>query len=231
MKYIVGKHLLLFSHSVVSNSLWSHVLQHIRLSCPSPSLGACWNSCPLSQWCHPTISSSVVPFSSCLQSFPASGSFPVSQLFPSGGQNVGASASASVFPMNIQAWFPLGWAGLISLQSKGSQRVGHNWTTELNWTEFLSYSVNNFRNKTHHWNGSYLVLWYTVWEQETTINIWFLSIWNVTVKTEICCVCKMHPGFQKQYAKENIKYLISIFMWKWKSLSLVRLFVTPWTVA
>ena len=127
------------------------------------------------------------------------------------------------------SWWWTGKPGI--LQSKGSQRVGHNWTTELNWTEFLSYSVNNFRNKTHHWNGSYLVLWYTVWEQETTINIWFLSIWNVTVKTEICCVCKMHPGFQKQYAKENIKYLISIFMWKWKSLSLVRLFVTPWTVA
>ena len=111
---------LLFTHSVMSNSLWPHGLQHTRLPCPSPSPGACSNSCPLSQWCHPTISSSVVPFSSCLQSFPASGSFQMSQFFTSGGQSIGASASASVLLMNIQDWFPLGWTGLISLQSKGT---------------------------------------------------------------------------------------------------------------
>ena len=108
-----------FSHSVVSDSLWPHRLQHTRLSCPSPTPGAYWNSCPLSQWCHPTISSSVIPFSSCLQSFPASESFPRSQLFASGGQSSGVSASASVLPMNIEDWFPLGWTGWISLQSKG----------------------------------------------------------------------------------------------------------------
>ena len=114
--------LFLFSRSVVSNSLWSHCLQHTRLPCPSPSPGACSNSSPLSQWCHPTISSSVGPFSSCLQSFLASGSFPMSQLFTSGDQSIGASASASVLPMNIQGWFPLGWTGLI-LQSTGLSRV------------------------------------------------------------------------------------------------------------
>ena len=100
----------------MSSSLRPHGLQHARLLCPSPSPRACSNSCPFSQWCHPTISSSVVPFSSCLQSFPASGSFPMSQLSASGGQSTGLSASASVLPMNIQDWFPIGLTGLISLQ-------------------------------------------------------------------------------------------------------------------
>ena len=108
-----------FSCSVVSDSLQPHGLQHVRPHCPSPTPGACSNSCPSSQWCHPTISSSVIPFSSCLQSFPASGSFQMSQFFTSGGQSIGVSASASVLPMNIQDWFPLGWTGLISLPSKG----------------------------------------------------------------------------------------------------------------
>ena len=100
-----------------------HGLQHDRLPYPSPSPGACSNSCPLNRWCCLTISSSVAPFSSCLQSFPASGSFPMSGLFTSGDQSIGGSASASVLPMNIQGWFPLGWTGLISLQSKGLSRV------------------------------------------------------------------------------------------------------------
>ena len=98
-------------------------LQYTRLPCLSPTLGAYSNSCPSSLRCHPTVSSSVVPFSSCLQSFPTSGSFPMSQLFASGGQGIGASASASVLPMNIQDWFPLGWTGWISLQPKGLSRV------------------------------------------------------------------------------------------------------------
>ena len=101
----------------------SHGLQHARPPCPSPSHRACSNSCPLSQWCHPTISSSVIPFSPFLQSFPASGSFPISQFFALGGQSIGVSASASVLPMNIQHWFPLGWTGWISLQSKGLKRL------------------------------------------------------------------------------------------------------------
>ena len=97
--------------SVMSDSLWPHGMQHARLACPSPTPRAYSNSCPSSQWCHPTISSSGIPFSSCLQSFPASGSFPVSQFFTSHGQRIGVSASTSVLPMNIQDWFPLGWTG------------------------------------------------------------------------------------------------------------------------
>ena len=120
--------LLLFSLSVVSDSLWPPGLQHTRLPCPSPSPRACSNSSPLSQWCHPTISSSVVPFSSCLQSFPTSESFLMSQLFTSGGQSIGASAS--VLPMNIQDWFPLGLTGFISLKSKGPSRVFSNTTIQ-----------------------------------------------------------------------------------------------------
>ena len=111
-----------FSCSVVSDSLWPHGLQHARPPCPSPTPGVYSSSSPLSRWCHPTISLSVVPFSSRLKSFPASGSFPMSQLFASGGQSIGASASTSVLPMNIQDWFPLGWTCWISLQSKESSQ-------------------------------------------------------------------------------------------------------------
>ena len=117
-----------FSHSVVSDSLQPHGLQHARPPCPWPTPTACSNSCPSSQWCHPAISSSVIPFSSCLQSFPESGSFPMSQFFTSDGQSVGASAS--VLPMNIQDWFPLGLTGLISLQTKGLSRVLSNTTVQ-----------------------------------------------------------------------------------------------------
>ena len=119
-----------FSHSVMSNSLQPHGLQHARLPCPSPTPGVYSNSCPLHRWCHPTISSSIVPFSSCLQSFPSSGSFPVSWFFTSGGQSIGISASASILPMNIQDWFPLGWSAWISLQSKGLSRVFSNTTVQ-----------------------------------------------------------------------------------------------------
>ena len=116
-----------FSCSVMSNSLWSHALQHTRLLCPSPTLGAYSNSSPLSWWCHPTILSSVGPFSSHLKSFSASGYFHWrSQFFASGGQSIGVLASASVLPMNIQDWFPLGCTGWISFQSKGLSRVFSN---------------------------------------------------------------------------------------------------------
>ena len=117
-----------FSHSFMSDYLQPHGLQHARLPCPSPTPRAYSNSCPLSQLYHPTISSSVILFSSCLQSFPASGSFPISQF--SGGQSIGASVSASVLPMNTQDWFPLGFIGLISLQSKGPSRVFSNTTVQ-----------------------------------------------------------------------------------------------------
>ena len=110
---------LQFCHSVVSDSLWPHESQHARPPCPSPTSGVYSKSCPPSQCCHPAISSSVIPFSSCLRSLPSSGSFPMSQLFTWGGQKIGVSASASVLPMNTQDWSPLGWTGWISLQPKG----------------------------------------------------------------------------------------------------------------
>ena len=114
----------------MSDSLWPHGLQHTRLPCPSVSPRVCSNSCPLSRWCHPTISSSVVPFSSCPRSFPASGSFQMSQVFSSGGQSIRVSASASVLKISIQDWFPLGWTDWISLQSKGLSRVFSNTTVQ-----------------------------------------------------------------------------------------------------
>ena len=114
----------------MSDSLWPHESQHARPPCPSPTPGVYPNSRPWSQWCHPTISSSVIPFSSCPQSFPASRSFPMSQLFAWGGQSIGISASASVLPMNIQGWFPLALTGLISLQSKQLSRVFSNTTVQ-----------------------------------------------------------------------------------------------------
>ena len=119
-----------FSLSVVSDSSQPDGLQHARPPCPSPTPRVYSNSCPLSQWCHPTISSSVVPFSSRLQSLPVSGSFQISQFFASGGQSIGVSASASVLPMNTQDWSPLGCTGWISLQSKGLSRVFSNTTVQ-----------------------------------------------------------------------------------------------------
>ena len=119
-----------FSRSVMSNSLRPQGLQHTRRPCPSPTPGVYSNSCPLRRWCHPTISSSVVPFSSLIHSFPGSQSFPMSQFFTSGAQSIGASASASVLPTNSQDWFPLGWTGLVSLQFKGLSRVFSNTTVQ-----------------------------------------------------------------------------------------------------
>ena len=125
-----------FSRSVISNSLQTHGLQHTRLPCPSPNLGACSNPYPSSWWCHPAISSSVIPFSSCLQSFPASGSLPMSQFFTSSDQSIGVSDWASVLPTNTQDWLPLGWTGCISFQSKGLSRVVSN--TRVQKHQFFS---------------------------------------------------------------------------------------------
>ena len=119
-----------FSHSVMSHSLWPHGPLHTRHPCPSPPPGACSNSCSLSRCCYPTISSSVIPFSSCLQSFPSSGPFPMSQLFTWGGQSTGVSALASFPPKNTQDWSPLGWTGWIPLQSKGLSRDFSNTTVQ-----------------------------------------------------------------------------------------------------
>ena len=137
-----------FSRSVVSDSLQPHGWQHARPPCPSPTPGVYSNPCPLSQWCHPTISSSVIPFSSCLQSFPASGSFPVSQFFTSRGQSTGVSASASVLPMNIQDWFPLGLTGLISMPSRGISRVFSNITVQKH--QFFGAKLSLFSNSHIH---------------------------------------------------------------------------------
>ena len=139
---------MLLSHSVVYNSLQPRGLQHARPPCPSPTPRVYSDSCPLSQWRHPTISS-VFPFSSCPQSFPASGSFLMSQLF-TGGQSIRASASASVLPMNIQGWSPLGWAGWISLQSKGLSRVFSN--TAVQKHQFFSAQPSL-------WSNSHICTW------------------------------------------------------------------------
>ena len=146
-----------FSPSVVSDALQPYGQQRARLPCPSPTPGACSNSSPLTWWCHPTISSSVIPFSSCLQSFPASGSFPRSQFFTSGGQSIGISASASVLPMNIMDWFPSGLTGWISLQSKRFSRVSSNTTVQKH--QFFGDSLTSIHNywKNHSFNGPLLV--------------------------------------------------------------------------
>ena len=143
---------LLFSHSALSSSLRPHRLQHARLPCPSPTPRACSNSRPLSRWCHPAISSSVVPFSSCPQSLPASESFPVSRLFQAGGQSIGTSASASVLPMNIQDWFPLGWTGWISLESKGKK---------------ISFG---YANISLNYSGSAVILFKVIEEQKSFVK-------------------------------------------------------------
>ena len=137
-----------FSLSVMSDSLRPHELQHARPPCPSPTFGVYLNSCPLSRWCHPAISSSVVPFSSCPQSLPASGSFPMSQLFAWGSQSIGVSALASVLPMNTQDWFPLGWTAWISLKSKGLLRVFSNTTVQKH--QFFSAQLSSQSNSHIH---------------------------------------------------------------------------------
>ena len=150
---MIFQHSVQFSRSVMYDSLWPHEVQHSRLSCPSPTPGACSNSCPSSWWCHPTNSSFVIPFSFCLQSFLASGSFPMCQFFPSGGQSIGVSTPASILPMNNQDWFPLGLAGCISLQSKGLSRVFSNTTLQ-----------------NHQFFGTQLSLW-----SNSPIHTWLLE--------------------------------------------------------
>ena len=141
---------VLFSRSVVSNSLRPHETQHTRPPCPSPTPGVHSNSCPSSRWCHPTISSSVVPFFSCPQSLPASASFPMSQLFTWNGHSIGVSALASFLPKNTQDWSPLGWTGWISLQSKGLSRVFSN-TTVQKHQFFGAQPSSQFNSHIHTW--------------------------------------------------------------------------------
>ena len=143
-----------FSHSVMSDSLWPHESQLARPSCPSPTPGVYSNSCPSSGWCHPAISSSVISFSSCPQSLPASGSFPMCHLFSWGDQSIGVSASASVLPMNTQDWSPLGWTGWISLQSKVLSRVISNTTVQKHPFSVLSFLHSPTLTSIHdHWKN------------------------------------------------------------------------------
>ena len=144
--YLPGTFSVQFSLSVMSNSLQPHGLQHTRLPCPSPTPRACSNSCPLSWRCHPTISSSLVPFSSCLQSFPAPGSFPMSRFVASGGQSIGTSALASVLPVNIQGWFPL--RKIFSSQFKGISRVFSSTTVQKH--QFFSTQLSSWSNSHIH---------------------------------------------------------------------------------
>ena len=160
-----------FSHSVMSDSLGPHGLQHARLPCPSSTPGSCSNSCALSRWHYPTISSSVIPFSSCLQSFPTSESFPVSQFFTSRGQNIGASASASVLPMNIQDWFPLWLTGLISFQSKWPSRLFYNTTVQKHQFFITQLSL---------WSNSHVHTW--LLEKFWLYRSLYWSVWKTKIK-------------------------------------------------
>jgi len=182
-------------HSVLPDSLWPYGLQHTRPSCPSPTPGAYANSCLLCWWCHPAISSSVVPFSSHLQSFPASGSFQMSQFFASGDQSIGVSASASVLPMNIQGTFPLGWTGLISLQSNGLSRVFSNTTvqkhqifsTQLSW-ESNSHIHTWLLKKPYVWLDRPLLVMSLVFNMLSRLVIPFLprASFNFMASVTIC---------------------------------------------
>ena len=184
-----------FSHSVMSDSLQPHGLQHARSPCPSPTPGVYSNSCPLSRWCHSTISSSVIPFSSCLQSCPAPGSFQMSQLFESGGQSVGVSASAAVLPMNIQDWFPLGWIGLTSLQS--------------------NLAVKTLKSLLQHHSSKALILWCSVFflvqlshpHMTTGKNI-ALTRWTFVNKA-ISLLFNMLSRFDIAFLPRNKRLLIS----------------------
>ena len=168
-----------FSCSVMSDSLWPHGLQHARHPCSSLTRGACSNSRQLSWWCHPTISSSVIPFSSCPQSFPASVSFQMSQFFASGGQSIGVLTPTSVLPMNIQDWFPLGWTGWISLQSKGLSRVFSN--TMVQKHQFFSAQLSL-------WSNSHIHTWLL---EKLFLLIWLLQSW-VCVCAQSCPTLQCH---------------------------------------
>ena len=159
----------LFRRSVMYNSLQPHGLQHARVPCLSPSPRACSNSCPWSRWCHPSISSSVTPFSFCLQSFPSLGSFLMSQLLESGGQSLGASPSASVLPTNIQDWFSLGWTGWISLHSKGPSRIFSHTTVQKH--QFFGFQPSLDPTFTPMWRRQWhptpdFLAWKTPWMEE-----------------------------------------------------------------
>ena len=174
----------------MSDSLQPHESQHSRPPCPSPTPRVHSDSHPLSQWCHPAISSSVVPFSSCSQSLPASESFPMSQLFAWGGQSIGVSASASALPMNTQGWSPLGWTGWISLQSKGLSRVFS--TTTVQKHQLFSAQLSSQSNSHIHTRPLDCSLskhWILSVFQATTVATWFCTFWSWHLR--LCLICEI----------------------------------------
>ena len=173
-----------FSHSLMSNSLRPHGLQHARLPCTSTP-GVYSNSCSFSWWCHPTASSSVVPFSPCLQSFPASGSFQMRQFFASGGLSIGVSASASVLPMNIQDWFPLGWIGWISFQSKGLSRVFSNTTVQN--IAFMSFCFFFLQVDCEYLEGRSRVYFFTFLFSKSPVGLWSYNEYFLKLITSLSC--------------------------------------------
>ena len=203
----------------MSDSLWLHGLQHARLPCPSPTPRAYSNSCSLSQCCHPAISSSVIPFFSRLQSFSASGSFQMSRFFPSSGQSIGVSASTSVLPMNIQDWFPLGWTGWISLQSKGLSRSSSTPEFRSINSSVLSFLYGLTLTSIHD-TGKTIAL-----TRQTFVGKVMSLLFNVLSSLVI--------PFLPKGKRPLISWLLSpsAVILKVKSLSRVRLFATPWTVA
>ena len=179
-----------FSRSVVSDSLRPHESQHARPPCPSPTPRVYSNSCPSSQWCHPAISSSVVPFSSCPQSLPESGSFPMSRLFSWGGQSIGVSASASVLPMNTQDWTPLGGTGWISLQSKGLSRVFSNTTVQKH--QFFGAQLSSQSN-------SHILWWIVRWQKGVVKSPDCLSLSSCSAKYSLCDLGKIKKKKRKTF--------------------------------
>ena len=208
--FMRGKYLFLDSQNNLSSvQLVSCVqlfvtygLQPVRPPCPSPTLGVHSNSCPFSVWHHPTISSSVIPFSSCLQSFPASGSFQISQLFALGGQSIGVSASASVFPMNIQDLFPLGWTGLISLQSKGLSRVLFNTTVQKH--QFFGAQLSLWSNSHNSYMTTGKAIALNIWTFAGKVvsllfnmlsRFWGRNYWAVSIELwDLSLVFSKYPG-------------------------------------
>ena len=189
-----------------NDPLWPHGLQDARLPCPSPFPRACSNSCPLSQWCQPTISSSVIPFSSCLQSFPTSGSFLMCWLLASGGQSIGASASESVLPVNIQDWSPLGLTGLISLQSKGFSRVSTPQFKSIHSALSLLYGTSwSGERKTglgvrYKFKSSFCYFIHSLKLQASILTVRLL-LWLNTIRSIFCKICT------KQYKKSKFPYV------------------------
>ena len=214
-------------------TLQPHGLQHARPPCLSPTPGVYSNSCPLSQWCHPTISSSVIPFSSCLQSFPASGSFQMSQVFASGGQSIGVSASASVFPMNIQDWFPLGWTGWISLQSSKPQFKSIN---SLVLSFLYSPALTSYMTT----RKTIALIRWTFVGRVTSLLFNMLSA--AVAKSLQSCLTPCNPidgspqaplslGFSRQECWSGFPFPSPMHACTLSRFSCVRLWVTPWTAA